>query len=70
MEKEYIKTRPKTVVDVSKIVTIHYYEVGKGFTFEGESHDFWEMVYVDKGSVCITRDGEEIILSQGDVIFH
>ncbi len=70
MEKGYIKTRPKTVVDVTKIVTIHYYEVGKNFTFDGECHDFWEMVYIDKGHVAITRDGEEIVLSQGEVIFH
>ena len=70
MDKGYIKTRPKTVIDIAKIVTIHYYEVGRGFTFSGERHDFWEMVYVDKGSVCITRDGEKVILTQGEVIFH
>lgn len=70
MEKGYIKTRPKTVVDITKIVTIHYYEVGKDFAFDGERHDFWEMVYVDKGSVSITRDGQEVVLSQGEVIFH
>ena len=70
MERGYIKTRPKTVVDITKIVTIHYYEVGKDFVFDGEQHDFWEMVYVDKGSVAISRDGEEVILSQGEVIFH
>ena len=70
MEKGYIKTRPKTVVDITKIVTIHYYEVGKDFIFDGEYHDFWELVYVDKGSVAITRDGEENILAQGEVIFH
>lgn len=70
MNNQYIKTRPKTVVDITKIVTIHYYEVGKGFAFDGECHDFWEMVYVDKGSVCITRDNEEIVLSQGEIIFH
>lgn len=70
MEKGYIKTRPKTVVDVTKIVTIHYNEVTKGFAFAGECHDFWEMVYVDKGSVAVTRDGEQIVLGQGEVIFH
>lgn len=70
LEKRYIKTRPKTVVDITKIVTIHYYEVGKDFAFDGECHDFWEMVYIDKGSVAIIRDGEEIILTQGEVIFH
>ncbi len=70
MKEGYIKTRPKTVVDITKIVTIHYYEVGKDFAFDGERHDFWEMVYIDKGNVAVTRDGEEIILSQGEVIFH
>ena len=70
MEKGYIKTRPRTVVDVTKIVTIHYYEFGSNFVFSGESHNFWELVYVDKGSVAVCRDGEEIVLQQGQVIFH
>ena len=71
MNSEYIKTRPKAVVNVTKIVTIHYYEFGKDFVFDGESHDFWEMVYVDKGSVAIKcDDSDEIILRQGQVIFH
>lgn len=70
MKKEYIKTRPKTVVDITRIVTIHYYEVDPHFVFEGERHDFWELVYVDKGSVAIQRDDEEIVLQQGQVVFH
>lgn len=39
-------------------------------SFAGESHDFWEMVYVDRGRVLVKRDAEEIVLSQGEVIFH
>ena len=71
MKEKYIKTKPKTIVNVAKIVTIHYYEFGRDFVFEGESHDFWEMVYVDKGNVAIKcGDDEEIILRQGEVIFH
>ena len=71
MEKNYIKTRPKTVIDITRIVTIHYYEFGQSFVFNGESHDFWEMVYVDKGSVAVRRDNEEeFILTQGNVLFH
>lgn len=70
MKLAYIKTQPKTLINVTKIVTIHYYELDENFVFEGESHDFWEMVYVDKGKVLVTRDEEEIILSQGDVVFH
>lgn len=70
MDRGYIKTRPKTLVDITKIVTIHYYEFGNNFVFSGESHNFWELVYVDKGSVVVSRDGEEIVLQQGQVIFH
>lgn len=70
MKAEYIKIKPKTVVNVSGIVTIHYYEFGPSFVFQGESHDFWEMVYVDKGRVQIRRDQEQIVLEQGQVVFH
>ena len=70
MKPEYVKIKPKTVVNISSIVTIHYYEFGPSFVFHGESHDFWEMVYVDKGRVQIRRDEEKIVLEQGQVVFH
>lgn len=70
MENSYIKTKPKMVITVSSIVTIHYNEYGPNFFFPGESHDFWEMVYVDKGRVQVTRDGESLTLRQGEILFH
>ena len=70
MKPSYIKTTLKTVVNISKIVTVHYYEFDKTFSFEGEQHDFWEMVYIDKGSVMIKTENKETVLNQGEVIFH
>ena len=70
MKAAYVKTELKSVVSISEIVTIHYYEFDKSFVFSGESHDFWEMVYVDRGQVLVKRDEEELILSQGEIIFH
>ena len=70
MKATYIKTKLQSVINVSKIVTIHYYEFDRHFVFHGESHDFWEMVYVDKGTVAIRRDEEYITLKQGEVLFH
>ena len=70
MKDSYIKTRLQNVLNISKVVTIHYYEFDRNFTFHGESHDFWEMVYVDKGTVEIRRDDEPITLSQGEIVFH
>ena len=70
MKATYIKTQLTSVIDISRIVTIHYYEFDKSFSFKGERHNFWEMVYVDKGQVAVKSDEREIILSQGDIIFH
>ena len=66
----YVRTKIKSIVDVTDIVTIHYYEFDKNFMFRGEKHDFWEMVYVDNGQVEITRDGESLLLNQEEIIFH
>lgn len=70
MKATYVKTKPESVINVSKIVILHYYEFGKDFKFAGEKHDFWELVYVDKGRVAVTSDAEEIALGQGELIFH
>ena len=70
MKTSYVKTRPKTVIGISRIVTIHYFEFGPNFVFCGERHDFWEMVYVDKGAVRVCRDEEELTLRQGELLFH
>lgn len=70
MKVTYVKTQLQNVVNISKIVTVHYYEFDKNFVFNGESHDFWEMVYIDKGRVQVRRDEENLVLSQGEIVFH
>lgn len=70
MKATYVKTQLQSIVNLSKIVTIHYYEFDKNFVFAGEKHDFWEMVYVDKGQVEIRCDEDVITLSQGEIVFH
>ena len=70
MKVTYIKHSIRQVIKVYKIVTIHYYEFDKNYKFPGERHDFWEMVYVDKGQVVITASGIKHVLSAGEVIFH
>lgn len=70
MKATYIKTRLQNVITISKIVTVHDFEFDKSFAFEGERHDFWEMVYIDKGSVQVRRGEEQLVLTQGDIVFH
>ncbi len=57
-------------IDIKSIVTILYYELSKDFYYAGESHDFWEMVYVDKGEIVAEADGVRHIVAQGQAIFH
>ncbi|MBY0758082.1 MULTISPECIES: AraC family transcriptional regulator [Sellimonas] len=66
----YIKTYLKKDIVINSIITIHYFEYMKDFVFQGESHDFWEFLYVDKGSVIVQSGEEHLLLNTGDIIFH
>ena len=62
---DYVKTVLNKAVCIDDIVTIHYFEYAKDFTFSGEAHDFWEIVYTDKEELVITADKDELILPAG-----
>lgn len=66
----YVKYPLKNIVNINRITSIFYQEFGNNFEFKGESHDFWEIVYADKGELIATADGREVLLHQGDIIFH
>lgn len=60
----------KDTLTIGKIFSIHYFEYMSDFTFEGESHDFWEFVCVDKGEVGITAGSSYTVLKKGEIAFH
>lgn len=66
----YIKHRLANIIKINWVASLFYQEFGKTFHFKGESHDFWELVYADKGELIATADGQDVLLHQGDVIFH
>ncbi len=70
MKSNYIKHKIANLLNIHKIVSIHYYELDKHFCFNGESHNFWEMVYVDAGEVIINANESEYHLKQSEIIFH
>ncbi len=55
---------------VEKLYTIHYFEYMNDFSFQGESHNFWEFLYVDKGAVEITAGSFSHRLEKGEIVFH
>lgn len=70
MALNYIQNKMVNVVNIHKIISIHYYEFDKEFVFDGESHDFWEVVYVDSGEVEIGAGDRKLYLKQGEIVFH
>ena len=66
----YRKNTLKKMLNVSGIYTVYYFKYGKNFRFQGEMHNFWEMVYIDSGVAHIVADGKEFIMRQGEVFFH
>lgn len=60
----------KKPVKIDKIVSIHYFEYAKDFTYPGERHDFWEVVYADRNPLIITAGAKDITLQPGQFFLH
>ena len=68
--REYYGTHLKDCIRINELYTVHYFEYSKNYKFYGESHDFWEFVYMDKGEVIVTADDRDFALSGGQIFFH
>lgn len=66
----YAFTRLRPVLTVDRIVTVHYFEYSANYSFPGEAHDFWEFLYVDRGTVCVTAGNSRHTLQKDQIIFH
>jgi quercetin dioxygenase-like cupin family protein len=66
----FTKTILKEEFQVDGIITVHYFEFACDYVFKGEAHNFWELVYVDKGELEIMADDKGFKLKQGEMIFH
>lgn len=67
---EYTRYPIQNAVQVTDLVTCFEVTYDKDFTFSGEEHDFWEIVYVASGAVGITAGDRVVELESGQIIFH
>ncbi|MBR4308978.1 MAG: AraC family transcriptional regulator [Oscillospiraceae bacterium] len=70
MKDNFTRVSFERVFNVEKLITIFYMEFSKNFSYEGESHDFWEMVYIDKGEMLCTAGENQFVLKSGEMTFH
>lgn len=66
----YQPLRLKRPLTIQEFYSVHYFEYTSSYAFAGESHDFWELLYVDKGLVRVTAGDKVHDLIQGQLIFH
>ena len=66
----YRGIEPNNIILIDRIYSIHYFEYMSDFSFEGEAHDFWEFIYVDKGEVGVTAGKTSVVLKKGEILFH
>ena len=55
------------ITDMYSLFEVHY---ENGYAFPGESHNFWECLYVMEGDVCASGDERVYNLPRGSIIFH
>lgn len=58
------------LIQIDALVTVLNQTKPKGFYFPGESHDFWEGVFVYDGHVTATADERVYQLDAGKLLFH
>ena len=68
--KTYQSITLKNEFSISQIYSIHYFEYMKDYVYDGESHDFWEILCVDSGSIEVTAGTEVKTLHKDEMIFH
>lgn len=58
------------LINVDTLVSLYDEPRPKGFYFPGESHDFWEGVFIYRGDVTATADERIYQLSPGMLLLH
>ena len=58
------------LIQVDGLITVYDYIRPKGFYFPGESHDFWECVYIREGEATATADERVYQLETGKLLIH
>ncbi len=59
-----------TIFNVDAVINLSYYRLNKDYKFPGEAHNFWEFIYVDRGSLIVTAGAQTYYMKSGELAFH
>jgi AraC-like DNA-binding protein len=68
-KKKFYMHKISNLLNIQKIVTIHYQALERNYVFPEETHDFWEINYADKEDITVGLGEDKIKLKQGEIVF-
>lgn len=60
----------KEIIKITEMFSLFTQHYDKGYSYPGETHDFWECVCVMNGNLCVSADERVYNLSSNEMIFH
>lgn len=57
-------------IDVKRIANIHYFEFTNHYSTQSDSHNFYELLYIDRGNIYVEADKFSGNLSVNQLIIH
>ncbi len=57
-------------IEIKRFYSLFSKNLSENYVFTGETHNFWEVLYVEEGDLCVIADGRVYHLTKGDIIFH
>ena len=66
----YLSVNIPRPIHIKNLYTAFKAQFAKDYYFDGEAHDFWEMIFILDGNVGATANEKVYLLNKGQVIFH
>ena len=67
--RKFYMHKISNLLNIQKIVTIHYQALSPSYRSKEEAHDFWEIIYADKNDIFVIVNGKKELLRQGEIVF-
>lgn len=68
-KKKFYMHKISNLLNIQKIVTIHYQALPQNYVSHEEAHDFWEIIYADKDDITVVTGESSVAVSQGELFF-
>ena len=66
--RKYFSYTLDNIIRIDKIKALEYFEARSDFNLDKEKHSFWELSYVDSGTIYANYENECSELNQGDLL--